>query len=383
MFGIEGAKIGNSARIRLPNDYTVAEGPALSVQDTSEQQTTLTLTNQSHVDVGFTTADRTLSLDDYEERVLMPMLNVLAGRVAANTMAGVEGGVCNGVFNQDGSGNTIAPTSSTVLLAGAALTNNSAPLMARKLVTSPNTMAKTVDTLKGLFNPAPDISKQYKLGQIYDALNFRWFEDATVLNHTTGSFSAGTVNGAGQSSSGLGGITIATNAITGTLNKGDLVVINGVNAVNRVTKQSTFAQRQFVVTANAANGATSLSLYPGIVPGGGGYVPSTGIGGVQYQTVDVAPANGAAISLVNKASETYRKNFGFAKGAITLATADLVMPKRGVEEAQRKVYDGISMRMLTSYISGTDQLITRADVLYGSLFIRPEWAVILGDTILQ
>ena len=380
MFGVEGAKIGNSARIRLPNDYVVAEGPALSVQDTSEQQTTLTLTNQSHVDVGFTTADRTLSLDDYEERVLMPMLNVLAGRVAANVMSGVEGGVCNGAFNQN-AGATISPTSSTILTAGAILSNNSAPIMGRKLVASPITMARTVDTLKGLFNPAPDISKQYKLGQIYDALNYRWFEDQTVLNHTTGTFSAGTVNGAGQTSSGLGGMTLVTNAITGTLNKGDLITIAGVNAVNRVTKQSTFQARQFVVTANAASGATSISIYPGIVPGGTGYTPLTGIGGVQYQSVDVSPANAAVISLVNLASETYRKNIGFAKGAITMATADLVMPKRGVEEAQRKSYDGVSIRMLTSYIPGTDQLVTRCDVLYGWLFIRPEWAVIIADAL--
>ena len=34
-FGKNGEKIGSQLRIRLPNDYTVTDGPALSVQDTA------------------------------------------------------------------------------------------------------------------------------------------------------------------------------------------------------------------------------------------------------------------------------------------------------------------------------------------------------------
>src|SRR5712664_1696314 len=63
-FAVAGAKIGNTLRIRLPNDYIVTTGPALSVQDTAEQNTTLTMATQKHVDVAFTTQERTLSLDD-------------------------------------------------------------------------------------------------------------------------------------------------------------------------------------------------------------------------------------------------------------------------------------------------------------------------------
>jgi hypothetical protein len=46
-----------------------------------------------------------------------------------------------------------------------------------------------------------------------------------------------------------------------------------VNAVNRVTKQTTGTLRQFVVTADVATGATSIPIYPAIVPGGPDYVP--------------------------------------------------------------------------------------------------------------
>ena len=35
----------------------------------------------------------------------------------------------------------------------------------------------------------------------------------------------------------------------------------------------------------------------------------------------------------------------------------------------------------TDYFIGTDQLITRLDVLYGYLWVRPEWAVVVADIV--
>ncbi len=91
-FGKAGEKIGSQLRIRLPNDYTVTEGPAASVQDTTEQQTVLTLATQIHVDVSFGTADLLLSLDDFGERILTPAMNNLAGGAAIRVMQCVEKG---------------------------------------------------------------------------------------------------------------------------------------------------------------------------------------------------------------------------------------------------------------------------------------------------
>jgi len=369
-FGVEGAKIGTQLLIRLPNDYVVRTGPAVSLNDTNEQSTTLVVSTQKGVDVDFTTAERTLSMDDYSERVLAPMINNLAGDVAATIMSGVEGGVSNYVSNVDGGGAVAALTSNTILRAGAMLTKRSAKTMGRNAVLDPDSMALCVETMQGLFNPQAVISKQFDTAQIYKALNFKWFEDQTVLIHTTGTFSAGTVNGANQT-----GTTLVTNAITGTLKAGDIITLAGVNAVNRVTKRDLGELNQFVVTANVANGATSIPIYPALVG------PTALGGAVAYQTVAATPANGAAIALVNQASEQYRKNIGYAPGAITMVTADLVVPKKSVEESARERFDGVSMRMLTGYITGADQLITRLDVLFGFLFIRPEWAVAIASAV--
>lgn len=374
-FGIQGAQIGASLRIKYPADYVVSDGPALSLQDTNIQNTTLVLATQRHVDIAFNSAERTLKIQDYEENYLVPAMNNLAGNVAAQIMSGVEGGVCNFVANKDGSNNIIAPTKTQILKAGAILTDNSAQRTGRRFIASPTSMANVVDTLAGLFNPVPAISKQYYEGQVYDALNFRWFEDPTVLAHTTGTFSAGgAISGAGQT-----GSTITVTAITGTFRKGDIITIAGVNAVNYVTKTTTGGLRQFVVTANVSNGATSIPIFPAIIPGGVGYDPQTGLGAQQYQTVDISPGNTAAVSLVNKAGEVYRKNIGYAPKAITMVTADMVIPP--MVESSRKRYDGISMRMVHGYLMGTDQIASRVDVLFGSLFVRPSWTVAVGDVV--
>ncbi len=371
-FAVNGAKIGTQLRIRLPNDFTVATGPALSVQDTNEQSTTLTMATQKHVDVSFSTADRTLSLDDYSRRILAPMVNVLAGAVALDLMSGVEGGICNIVANQDVGNNILSPIAGTYLRAGASLDNNSAPISARKVVNSPDTEATVVATLSGLLNPQSAISQQYITGKMYDALGFIWMKDQTTLAHTNGTLAqaSATVNGAGQT-----GLNLTVNALAGTLQAGDIITIAGVKQVNRITKQSLGKLRQFVVTANVAANAVTIPIYPAIVPGVGGQA-------VQYQTVDASPADGAAVNpaLSLAASAQYTKNFAYAPEAVTLATADLEIPKN-VAESARESFDGVSMRMITDYFIGTDQLITRLDVLYGYLWIRPEWACIVADQI--
>jgi len=371
-FAVNGAKIGTALRIRLPNDFTVTTGPALSVQDTAEQSTTLVLATQKHVDVGYSTSDRTMSLDDYSRRVLAPMVNGLAGAVALDIISGADGGICNIVANQDANNNVLSPIQSTYLQAGAQLDLNSAPVENRKIVNNPVTEARVVSTLSGLLNPASEISTQYRTGRMYDALGFIWMKDQTASAHTTGALAQGsaTVNGANQT-----GLNLTVNALANGLAQGDIITIAGVFQVNRITKQSTGALRQFAVTATVPAGATVIPIYPALIPGFLGQP-------VQYQTVTVSPANGAAVNpaLGLAASVTYRKNFAYAPEAVTLATADLEIP-RGIHEGARAEFDGISMRMITTYVPGTDQMVTRLDVLYGFLWIRPEWAVAVADQI--
>jgi hypothetical protein len=378
-FAIDGAKIGDTLRIRLPSDFTVNDGPAMQLQDNTQQFTTLTVSSQKNVATPYTTAERTMSIDRYSELVMAPMVNNLCGKVASTIMKGSEGGVCNFTANFDGANNIISPTSDQFLDANAILDDNGADDMDRRVVNSPKTDARTTTALQGLLNPTPEISSQFRSGKMKSGLGYaRWFRDQTVITHTAGTFATtNTVNG-GNQVTGTGGGNITVNATTGTLRKGDFITFANVNSVNRITKDSLGTLRQFAVTADVPAGSVSIPVYPGLIPS------ATFIAGgpdVQYQTVDSSPINGAAITLATAAGAVFRKSIAYTQKAVTMATADLVMPKKAVEEAARTNYDGVAMRMLTDYLPLTDQLATRLDVLFGFRYIRPEWLCVIADRV--
>src|SRR3989304_5528093 len=86
-FARNGAKIGDSLRIRLPNQYTVRTGAIISTQDTAESQVTLTVATQKGVDMSFGMAELALKLDDFSERILAPAMAVLAAAIEADAIS--------------------------------------------------------------------------------------------------------------------------------------------------------------------------------------------------------------------------------------------------------------------------------------------------------
>jgi hypothetical protein len=381
-FGVEGARIGAQLRIRYANQYTVTDGPGISIQDTTEQQFLFTVATQRHVDVAFTSAETTLDIDDYMERIVLPRVNALAANVALQVMVNTATAVRNITANVDANNNILPVTDSPFALARAILEENSAPnfgeMGMRKVVMAPRSDARVQLALRGLLNPVDSISKQYNTGMMYEALQFRWFEDQSVVSHTTGSSISATVNGANQT-----GTSLTITALTGTLNAGDVITVAGVNAVNRVNYASLGTLAQFVVTANVLAGATSIPIYPAIIPplnstpyAGLPYTPQ------QYQTVTASPANNATITPFANASVTYRENMAYAPDAVTLVVAPLWIPpnEKGVIAAARHNYDQLSMRSLVCYEPTTDQPIDRLDILFGSGVPRPEWICQVADS---
>ncbi len=373
-FARTGAKIGDALRIRLPNDYTVRTGKTALPQDTNEQSTALTVATQKGVDLSFSSADRALSLDDYSERVLRPAMNKLAGAVALDLFSGLAKTVPNMVWNGSTgqeSGTLASPNAETALDAGALLDQFSAPNTDRRIMLSPRTQARLVNSLTGLFNPQRKISDQFETGALSeDTLGFDWYMDQTAPIFTNPAAITATVSGANQT-----GTTLTISAANVAIPAGTIITLAGVNSVNRVTNADNGTLAQFVVTQNVALDATTMTIYPAIV------VPFTdpyGNPSTQYQTVTASPANGAAINLVGPASSTFRQNLAFYRDAFTLATADLELPK-GVHEASRAQWGGVSLRIVTQYNVMSDDFITRLDILYGWAAPRPEWGVIIAD----
>lgn len=357
-FAKEGAKIGDSLKIRLPNEYTVRTGATLSTQDTTETSTTLQVATQKGVDLNFTSADLTLSLDDFSKRIIDPAMSVLAANIEADALSMYKD-VYN-IVDQDAT----AFTWNTVLNGRKALNDNLAPMdNQRKCLLSTGSSVKLVDALKGLFQDSGEISKQYKEGMMGRSAGFDFYENTLLLPHLTGTAAKTTtytVNGA-VTTNGATSVVVQTGSTT--FKKGDVFTVAGCFRVHPETKVSTGVLQQFVVTADYAGGAGTVSFAPAIYTSGG-----------RQNVVAAGMANSSAIVKVGAgASEYLNADLVFHKNAFAFATADLVMPS-GVDFSAREVMDGISMRIVRQYDISNDQFPTRLDVLYGYKAIRPQLA---------
>jgi hypothetical protein len=360
-FAKSGAKIGDTLRIRLPNEYTVRSGATLSTQDTTETSVSLPVTTQKGVDINFSSEELTLDIDDFSKRILEPAMSVLAANVEADAIS-----MYKDVYNfVDNAGS--AMTFAKALAASGKLTDNLTPYDGRSLNLTTQDNIDMVDALKGLFNAQDKLSSNYKEGRLAGPFaGFEGIYENTLLgNHTTGTAAATTnylVNGASQT-----GATLTVDGGSTTFLDGDIITIAGVNRVHPETKADTGILQQFVVTANSGTSATSLAISPSITITGG------------KQNVTAAPADDAAVSKVGGgASSVFTNSMAYHKDAFTFATADLVMPK-GVDMAARKVLDGVSMRIVRDYDINNDKFPCRIDILYGYVAKRPQLACRIGN----
>jgi hypothetical protein len=361
-FAVEGAKIGSTLRIRLPDRALVTDGAALQTQDDNEQFTTLTVSTQKHIGVNFTSAELTMQLDDFAERVLKPRISQLASSIDADVANSFQS-----IFQSVGTPGT-TPATSAVLLAAQQKLNESAAVMSPRYATvNPAANAGLVEGMKGLFNPTDTISRQFKNGMMgmgvlgFDEINM----SQSIKQFTTGSRAAtgATVNEVPVE--GESELTLASAGSGTTYKKGDVFTIADCFAVNPQTRESTGSLQQFVVTEDATSvgGAVTLKISPAL------YSANHALA-----TVNTIAVNTKAVTFVGAASTTYPQNLVYHKDAITFATADLLLPQ-GVDMAARAVHNGISLRVVRQYDINNDRMPCRIDVLYGYSVIRPPMAV--------
>lgn len=354
-FAKSGAKIGDSLKIRQPNQYTVRSGATLAAQDTTEQSTTLQISSQKGVDVNFSSSELSLSLDDFSKRILDPAMSVLAANIEADALSMYKD-VYNSVWNGGA-----AATYNKALDCRVKLQNALAPPSDRTMLLDPAAMADVIKDTKTLFQDQASISKQFREGMVGRAAGFDWGENTLLPSHTRGAGdTAYVVNTSTGITSGTATITVATG--TGSILKGDVFTVAGVYEVHPETKANTGRLQQFVCAADYAGGAGAVSVSP---------TPITS--GALQNVVIVSAGAGKDVTIAGTASTAVQTGLAFQKGAFAFATADLVMPS-GVDFAAREVYDGISMRIVRAYDINNDKFPCRIDVLYGYKTLRSQLA---------
>ncbi len=359
-FAVEGAKIGSTLRIRLPDRALVTDGAALQVQDDNEQFTTLTVASQKHIGVNFTSAELTMQLDDFADRVLKPRISQLAASIDADVANAFRT-----IGNSVGTPGTTPATSLVLLQAQQKLNENAAVMSPRYATVNPAANAGLVEGMKGLFNPTDTISKQFKNGMMgtgvlgFDEINM----SQSIKQFTTGTRGAtGNTTSAAVTAEGAASIAL-TVASGATIKAGDVFTVADCFAVNPQTRESTGSLFQFVVLSDVTASGTAVTVT----------VAPMYSANHALATVNALPGNSKAVVFVGAASTQYAQNLIYHKDAITFATADLLLPQ-GVDMASRAVHNGISLRVVRQYDINNDRMPCRIDVLYGYSTIRPQMA---------
>jgi hypothetical protein len=357
-FAKSGAKIGDSLKIRLPNQYVVRSGATLSTQDSEESSVTLQVATQKGVDLNFTSVDLTLSLDDFSKRIIQPAMNVLAAAIEADAIS-MRKDVASQVNNT-----ASAITLAKVLEGRKKMVDNLVPAGDWQALTNTTDSVNLVDALKGLFNDQKEVGAQYREGKMGRTAGFEFSESTHLSTQERGTGTGYQVTAA--PASGATTIAIGGAGGSGTIRKGEVITVAGVTRVHPETKVDTGVLMQFVVTADYAGGAGNLSVSPALI--------STGA----KQNVAALATVNANVTIAGAASTPYGQSLLYHSDAFAFATADLVMPS-GVDWSSRQVFDGISMRIVRQYDINNDKFPCRLDVLYGFKTLRQELACRLAN----
>ena len=361
-FAVEGAKIGSTLRIRLPDRALVTDGAALQVQDDNEQYTTLTVSTQKHIGVNFTSAELTMQLDDFAERVLKPRISQLASSVDSDVANAFKT-----IGNSVGTPGTTPSTSLVLLQAQQKLNENAAVMSPRYATVNPAANAGLVEGMKGLFNPTDTVSRQFKNGMMgtgvlgFDEINM----SQSIKQFTTGSrdAAAATTVKTTVSSQGASTIVLTQASVTTTILAGDVFTVADCYAVNPQTRETTGSLFQFVALADATAVAGDWTVTVAPI-----YTSANALA-----TVNSFPTAAKVVTFLGTASTAYPQNLVYHKDAITFGSADLLLPQ-GVDMAARAVHNGISLRVVRQYDINNDRMPCRIDVLYGFSTIRPQMA---------
>lgn len=349
----QGYTKGDSVKIKIPTAGQVFDGSKFGgtggvASDVIENSVNLTLDTQKHVALQFGAKEKLLDLTDFKERILRPQMITLSSVVEADL---ISKGVLS-IPNQVTMNLAGANPSNALALARAKLNQYLTPTGDRSTLLSSTANVALSGEVSRMYNPTRTSEKAYLQGYVASAFGADLYEHQSIAVHNNGTAAGMTLSGATSS-----GNTINVTASTGgTLTKGTVFTIAGVNAVHPLTGQDIGVLQQFVVQETVTVGTgTAVKIYPEIKP----TAPA--------KTVSAVAASGAAITV---ASVNGFQNLEFHKDAFTAAFAPLPV-LASCEGYTARLPSGISVRVMTFGDGNNDIERTRIDVLYGFQVVRP------------
>src|SRR5688572_8952400 len=255
-FAKTGAKIGDSLRIRNPNQYVRRQGSRImQVQDTVETTQTLTASTQDGVDLKFNSAELALSIDELSKRYIEPAVKVL--------VAGIEGDVLVDLTKQVahtvGTAGTVVGASgdiSAVTAARAKLNQALAPKSNRAVQFDSVTMGSIVNGAKALFHDGTQVKEAFREGFYSRNAMADWYENEKTWTLTNTDDVTANTDAAALVTDGGTTIDMHTLLPVAKQTVGSTFTIAGVYDVHPETKQAYSHLKQFTITAIGASTTT-------------------------------------------------------------------------------------------------------------------------------
>jgi hypothetical protein len=370
---VNGYTIGETISIKRPTDFTVRDGRTAVIQDAVEGKFSLAVDKQKGVDFKFTSEELTLQIGDLAERVIKPAMVQLANQVDRDCHA-----LYKDVWNWVGTAGQTVNSFADFAKAPERLDLGAVMMDGRNAVLSPTDEYGMLGSQTALYmqDVAKDAYRNSSLGRI---ANVDTYSSQNVQTHTRGTAAGtplvkGTQSTTWAATKDTGTMSLDTDGwdTVTTIKQGDVFEIDGVYAVNPVTKATLPHLQQFVVrsdvTAHATTtSSTTLTISPPIITSGA------------FQTVSAAAANDATITIKGTASTGYAQNIVFRKEAFALVTVPMVKPP-GAVDVGRRSYKGFNVRVVPYYDGTNDVSNWRLDILYGVKTVDARQAVRLSGT---
>jgi hypothetical protein len=337
-------KTGGVVNIKKQLYVESEEGSKLKKQTFSDQLIQVEIDRHRHVGLETGIVNKTLTIDDLIREIKASAVE-LAHQVE-NSIADLY----VDIPNVTGTAGTTPASFEAFANVNAELSRLAVPIDGRMLAIDPAAEVKAATFLTG-FNNAAMVDSSVRDMAVGRIGGMTVNMSQNVKYHTAGGGSSYAVNGSNQGVDG----TIIVKTGTGTLLKGDVITIAGVNSVNPVSREDTGVTRKFVLTADYDGGAGTISVSPSVITSGAN------------QNVSIAVPDSAAITLV----ATHRANIAFTEDTFALA---MVQPERP-ESAKfwsTASEDGFIITLSQDYDIVEYSEIMRFDVLWGVKTLRPD-----------
>ena len=359
--------IGETVRIKFPQQWTVRDGLQFQPQAINRKYTTATLNQVFGIDYQYDDLEAALKMERSKAEINENYLKPLGAQLASEIDSRFVKFAYQNTPNIAGVLGTTPTSTATYQRARTIMNELSCPKTGeRGMIVSPQMQETLIANTNTIFNPTSEISRQYREGSVGKAGGFDWYESVQLYSHTAGTWTSPTVKGAGQSGSSLTVTLTASDVV----NVGDVFNINNVNAVNPLTRRSTGRLKQFTCTqaiaSAAGSGNDTINFYP----------PINGPGD-QYQNVDALPTDGATITLFPGTTSPSGKSginaLALHPDAFAIVSTELELPEAVEQKAyQRDPDSGIAIRMVKAWDPVHSMMVYRCDVVLGFGILRAE-----------